>query len=58
MLNDSLTKRTSVYVQDAYRHATHGSTGSNFDNANIIYSPGPSSGVNRMVYRVGMIHTF
>jgi predicted porin len=57
MLDYDLSKRTSVYVQGAYQHAT-GSTGTDFDVANIIGSAAPSSGPNQMVYRVAMLHHF
>ncbi|QGZ56384.1 porin [Paraburkholderia acidiphila] len=57
MLDYDLSKRTSVYVQGAYQHAT-GSTGTDFDVANIVGSAAPSSGRNQMVYRVAMLHHF
>jgi predicted porin len=57
MLDYDLSKRTSVYVQGAYQHAT-GTTGSDFDVANIIGAASPSSGRNQMVYRVAMTHRF
>jgi predicted porin len=57
MLDYDLSKRTSVYVQGAYQHAT-GSTGTDFDVADIIGSAAPSSGRNQMVYRVAMLHHF
>lgn len=57
MLDYDLSKRTSLYFHGAYQHAT-GSTGTDFDVANIIGSAAPSSGRNQMVYRLGMMHRF
>ncbi|WP_175816895.1 porin [Burkholderia diffusa] len=57
MLDYDLSKRTSVYVQGAYQHAT-GKTGTDFDNAFILGSAAPSSGRNQMVYRAAMTHRF
>ncbi|WP_322093890.1 porin [Paraburkholderia bannensis] len=57
MLNYSLSKRTSVYVQGAYQH-TNGSTGTDLDLAHIVGSADVSSSGNQMVYRVAMIHHF
>jgi predicted porin len=57
MLDYDISKRTSLYFQGAYQHAT-GSTGTDFDVANIIGSAAPSSGRNQMVYRLGMMHRF
>lgn len=57
MLNYSLSKRTSVYVQGAYQH-TNGKTGTDLDSAHIIGSTDLSSTGNQMVYRVALMHTF
>ncbi|KVL46543.1 hypothetical protein WT01_36320 [Burkholderia cepacia] len=57
MLNYNLSKRTSVYVQGAYQRAT-GSTGTDFDVANIVGSASASSGRNQVVSRLGMMHRF
>jgi len=57
MLNYDISKRTSVYLQGAWEHAT-GSTGTEFDNPNIVGASGVSSGPNQMVYRVAVMHSF
>jgi predicted porin len=57
MLNYSLSKRTSVYVQGAWQH-TNGKTGTDLDSAHIIGSADLSSSGNQMVYRVALMHTF
>jgi predicted porin len=57
MLNYSLSKRTSVYLQGAYQH-TNGQSGTDFDKAHVIGAADLSSSGNQMVYRVAMIHKF
>lgn len=59
MLDYDLSKRTSVYAQAGYQHVVSAHTGTSFDNARIVdASAGPSSGVNQVVGRVGLIHQF
>lgn len=57
MLNYDFSKSTSVYLQGAWQHAT-GSTGTEFDDADVVGASGVSGGRNQMVYRLGMLHTF
>lgn len=57
MLNYSLSKRTSVYVQGAYQH-TNGKTGTDLDSAHIIGAADLSSTGNQMVYRIALMHSF
>ncbi|MPW18073.1 porin [Paraburkholderia sp. CNPSo 3157] len=57
MLNYSLSKRTSVYVQGAWQH-TNGKTGTDFDGAHIVGSSGVSSSGNQAVARIAMSHKF
>lgn len=57
MVNYSLSKRTSVYVQGAYQHV-NGDTGTGLDQAHIVGSADLSSSGNQMVYRVAMVHHF
>jgi predicted porin len=57
MLNYSLSKRTSVYVQGAWQH-TNGKTGTDLDLAHITGSPDLSSSGNQMVYRIALMHKF
>ncbi|MGV2289825.1 porin [Trinickia sp. YCB016] len=58
MLDYDLSRRTSVYVQGAYQHVQSANTGTQFDNAQILASSGPSSTNNQMVYRVALMHRF
>ncbi|MEK6298679.1 MAG: porin, partial [Paraburkholderia tropica] len=59
MLDYDLSKRTSLYVQGAWQHVVSAHTGTDFDEAQIVdASAGASSGVNQMVYRVGIMHKF
>ena len=57
MLNYDLSKRTSVYVQGAYLRVTS-HTGTGLDDANIIYSSGPSSNDHQMEFRIALLHKF
>ncbi len=57
MLDYDISKRTSVYVQGAYQHV-NGSTGTQFDNADIVGSSAIASGGNQMLYRLAMTHRF
>ncbi|MHB9834320.1 porin [Paraburkholderia terrae] len=57
MLNYSLSKRTSVYVQGAWQH-TNASTGTDLDAAHIIGSSGLSSSGNQVVARIGLSQKF
>jgi predicted porin len=57
MLNYSLSKRTSVYVQGAWQH-TNGNTGTELDGAHIVGSSGVSSSGNQVVTRIAMSHKF
>lgn len=57
VLDYDLSKRTSVYLQGAWQHAT-GRTRTAFDDADVVGSSGISSGRNQMVYRLAMMHTF
>ncbi|WP_408585779.1 porin [Paraburkholderia bannensis] len=59
MLDYDLSKRTSLYMQGAWQHVVSAHTGTDFDEAQIVdASAGASSGVNQMVYRVGIMHRF
>ncbi|MDE1181947.1 porin [Paraburkholderia sp.] len=57
MLNYSLSKRTSVYVEGAWQH-TNGTTGTQLDVAHIVGSNDLSSSGNQMVYRVALLQKF
>ncbi|CAD6513950.1 porin [Paraburkholderia sabiae] len=57
MLNYSLSKRTSVYVQGAWQH-TNANTGTDLDGAHIVGSSGLSSSGNQVVARLAMSHKF
>jgi predicted porin len=57
MMNYSLSKRTSLYVQGAWQH-TNARTGTNFDGAYIVGSSGISSSGNQMTARVGLTQKF
>lgn len=59
MLDYDISKRTSLYMQGAYQHVVSAHTGTSFDQAQIIdASAESSSGVNQMVYRLGIMHRF
>ncbi|MFD1554988.1 porin [Paraburkholderia silviterrae] len=57
MLNYSISKRTSVYLQGAWQH-TNAKTGTDLDGAQIIGSSGISSSGNQFVARVAMSQKF
>jgi predicted porin len=57
MLNYSLSKRTSVYIEGAWQH-TNGKTGTGLDLAHIVGANDLSSTGNQMVYRVALTQHF
>ncbi|NPT43472.1 porin [Paraburkholderia sp. 1N] len=57
MVNYSLSKRTSVYVEGAWQH-TNGKTGTGLDLAHIVGANDLSSTGNQMVYRIALVQHF
>ncbi|BCF92907.1 hypothetical protein [Paraburkholderia largidicola] len=59
MVDYDVSTRTSFYVQGVHQHVISAHTGTSFDEARIVdASAGTSSGVNQMVFRIGIMHTF
>jgi predicted porin len=58
MVDYDLSKRTSLYAQTGYQHVESAGTGTQFDDAQVVGSPGASTSANQIIYRVGMIHKF